>query len=648
MQKLLRKTPFALLIILGLTFFTYTNILNNQFVWDDFEFIVQWETPRDLTNISEFLKSATPPGHEGVYRPIRTLLYGIAMNAFGNENPFLYHLQGIVIHLSITTLCFFIVKKVTDNVLMAFLTALLFGLHPIHVENVSFATANFDLYGVLSMFASYLLYLHSERGKKKVQITLSLIFAFIALFTYELTLPLIVLILMADVFFVSGKDFKQTIPIYGLFIIPTALYFFIRFVVIQVPTRSGFLLDSFYLTMLTMTKVFLRYVQLLLFPLDLNVIPTIAPGITALKAEPDAAATQGLVEIQTILAVLIIGGILTALFYLYKRHKIASFALAWILVTMVPFSNVIPVGILFSERYLYIVSFGMCLFIAYWTVFLLEHRKIPNIAKKATVASLVILLGFYFTRTITRNNDWQSSIQLWEHTISRSPDNADMYNNAGIAYSQAGDNEGAIEKFKEAIEINPEDARYHANMALNLWNTGKFYDATSSWKQAHLLDPKNEVYAVNAGKAYLSLKQEKEAIRILSSTQFDAYTTQAQGILGEAYFKIGRFDLAEKSFKKSIEVDPNYAEGYSGLASIFMVKKDYKTAQQLLIKSIRLNPKVAPAYHNLALVHITQQKIDQAYAMVNQALALQPDFPEAQQLKESIERFLKARQSSAQ
>lgn len=646
-MKLLQKTPFALLIILGLTFFAYFNILNNQFVWDDYEFIIQWETPRNFSNFPEFLKGVTPPGHEGVYRPIRAMLYSVAMNFFGTQNPFPYHLQGLLIHLLVTSVVFFIVKKLTDNSLLSFITALLFGLHPIHIENVSFATANFDLFGLLFMFGAYLLYLVSERGKSKLLLILSLFFAFLALFTYELSLPLIILIIMADFFFhKKHKNTKHSLPLYGLFLIPTALYFFIRFVVVHVPGRSGFMLDSFYLTMLTMAKVFLRYIQLLIFPLDLNVIPTIAPGITALRAKSAAAENQSIFEIQTILAVFILIGIIVSIILLYKRHKIASFALVWILVTMLPFSNIVPVGILFSERYLYAVSFGLCLFISYWIVFIFEHKNIASLAKKATIGMLLILLGFYFVRTVTRNNDWQNSITLWEQTISRSPENPDMYNNAGIAYSQAGDNNGAIQKFQEAIKLNNKDARYYANMALNLWNSGRFYEAMSAWEEAHRLDPKKEVYSINLGKGYLSLKKESAAIKILTETKFKEYDYQVYSMLGEAYFKIGRFDLAESNFAESIKIKPDFAEAYSGLASVYMVKKDYKKAQQLLTTSIRLNSHFAPSYHNLALIYVTRQEYNQALAMVNQALNLQPNFPEAQQLKESITRFLKARKPS--
>jgi len=645
-MKLL-KTHYALLILLSLTFLAYAAILNNQFVWDDFEFIVQWETPRNLQNFPEFLKGVTPPGHEGVYRPIRTILYSIAIHIFGIENPFPYHLQGLLLHLGITTVIYFIVKKLSNNPLLSLLTAIIFGLHPIHTENIAFATANFDLYGILFMFASYLLYLYSERGKKRIQLVCALVFAFLAIFTNELTLPLIVFIFITDFLLTSKSTVKKTLPIYGLFLLPTILYFFIRFILVDIPTRTGFLVDSFFFTMLTMTKVFLRYIILLILPLDLNVIPTIAPGITSLEAEESAVFSQSVFEAQSIITILIIVGLIASIVFLYKSHKIASFALLWIVVAMLPFSNIIPVGILFSERYLYIASFGVCLFAAYWFVYVVEHKNIPTVIKNVTLGLLIILLSFYFIRTVLRNNDWQNSVVLWEQTISQSPNNADMYNNAGIAYSQAGENERAIEKFRKAIEIHPNDARYHANMALSLWNSGQFYEALSAWEEANRIDPNNETYANNLAKGYLALEQEEAAIKTLTSTEFNEYAYQAYTMLGEAYFKVGAYDKSEESFRKSIKLNSTYAEAYGGLASIYMVKKDTEVAKDLLIKTIRLNPEFAPAYHNLALIYLSRQEIEQAHAMVNQALSLQPHFPEAQQLKENIERFLETRENRA-
>lgn len=639
---MIKKPWFQLLIVILLTFAAYINILNNGFVWDDYEFIVQWELPRSFSNLPEFLKGATPPGHEGVYRPVRNILYAFSFYLFEAQNPLFYHLQGIVLHSLITLLVFFVTKRLTKNHMLSILTALIFGIHPIHTESVSFATVNFDLYGIGFMFISYFLYLKSKKGKNKKFLIFSLIFATLSLFSYELSLPLLLLIISTDflLFQHNLRPLKKNL-VYLLYLIPTAFYFFVRFIILEIPTRTGFLVDSFYYTMLTMTKVFLRYATLLLLPLDLNVIPTISPGITALKADYSAVKSQELINLYSITASILVLIIVFLIFFLRKRHKIASFSLAWMILAFLPFSNIIPAGILFSERYLYVVSFGMSLFIAYWFVYLFESENISSLGKKIVLILLITLLTFYFLRTVTRNNDWENSISLWQNTISRSPDNADMYNNLGIAYSQNEEFNKAIDSFKKAIKLNPYDARYFGNAALNYNNIKQSFNATYYWEKAYSLDPQNEVYAINLAKAYYDNKKDIQALKILMNTRFNKLIYEAHFLTGDIYFNNKNIDKAEEEFKKSIIQKKDYYVAYNGLGSVYLVKKDLPRAESNFKRAISINPNFPPSYNNLALLYVAKGEYELALKTVKQALLLQPDFAEAKRLNDDLENLIK-------
>lgn len=264
----------------------YLTIIQNDFVWDDFEFILQWETIRSFDNIPKLLLGETPPVHGGVYRPVRSIFYLFNFALFG-QNPTLYHLNGIIFHLISVLFVFAIVRKMIPDKTIAFFAAILFGLHPAHTAVVAFITANFDFYGVIFFFAAFYFYISSD-GKKGKRLSLSYILATFAYFGNEITMSYPFLILLYDFTLRPDRKKEDKKIFVRNFLIALGIVFlnlFLRFGILKIGLRTGPLTDSFYFTMLTMAKAFLRYIYLAFIPIDFNVVPTFLPGVTAFDAE---------------------------------------------------------------------------------------------------------------------------------------------------------------------------------------------------------------------------------------------------------------------------------------------------------------------------------------------------------------------------
>src|SRR3990167_2775376 len=203
--RLLFNTKFQLTIIILLTVGVYANTLGNQLVWDDKTF-ASWQQTESFANLPYFLKGNLPGPHQGDYRLFKGIILTFDKVVFGNS-LFVFHLQALLIHLSVTLLIYLVTLKILQKAQdgknaapVAFLTALLFGVHPVHTEAVTFITSSTDIIGIAFLFLSFYFYIKApdEYRSKKRNLALSGIFALLAFAAYEVTFVLPGLFMLYD------------------------------------------------------------------------------------------------------------------------------------------------------------------------------------------------------------------------------------------------------------------------------------------------------------------------------------------------------------------------------------------------------------------------------------------------------------------
>src|SRR3989344_1516695 len=173
--KLLTSLKVQLLIISILTGFSFSNIFQNQFATDDIGYFYNWQIPKHFENIPKiFTQDSVPLDEKGVYRPVKALAIMVVYKVWG-LNVVGYHLVGLMVHLLCTVLVYLITLEIIQNVryrefskekpkfkgqnynsklksekksiihntysIIPFITALLFGVHPIHTEAITFILA---------------------------------------------------------------------------------------------------------------------------------------------------------------------------------------------------------------------------------------------------------------------------------------------------------------------------------------------------------------------------------------------------------------------------------------------------------------------------------------------------------------------------
>jgi tetratricopeptide (TPR) repeat protein len=581
-------------------------------VWDDNDFIVDWNEIRSLRNIPLFFKGAVPFGHQGVYRPVRSVLYALSYKLWG-LNPSGYHFQAILAHLTCTLLIYFIVSEITKKNLIAFMSALIFGVHPIHTEAVTLITASFDTIGIALFLASFYLYLKSQsnQGKTNKLAIASVILALFAFFTYELTLTLPLLIVLYDLCFkkIEKNNMSKSLKAYSPYFIGLLFYIFVRFFILDITSRGTYLAGSFYLTMLTMTKSFLKYFLITLFPINLNVNHRISEGILSLvhaDLNEQAILAQSIFNLNILFSIIVLIGLLIIAVKSFKKYPIISFCIGWFFIGLAPVSNIIPRIALLAEKYTYIPSFGLCLLLSslIYNSFRLSPDKYKKHIKTVLTLLFVFIILSYSTLTISRNADWKDEFTIWSKTAEQTPGSSLAHNNLGLAYLARGERDLAVKEYNRAIELNSNYAEAYVNIG-NIYIQEKEFDlAIEEFKKAIQAKPTLAEAHNNLGNAYNEKKQFDLAIEeYKKAIQINPNYVRAHNHLGAAYAKKGETDLAIDSYKKTLEINPNHAKTHNNLGVLYSAKGKTDLAIEEFKKAIQINPDYTKAKENLAKIY---------------------------------------------
>lgn len=629
-----------LIIIILITSLVYLNTFQNQFVWDDKDFILGWEETRTLKNMPIFLKGAVPLGHEGVHRPLRGVYYALSYQLWGT-NPVGYHFQALLVHLICTILVYLITLQITKKSIIAFMTSLLFGIHPIHTNAITFVTSSFDQIGIVLFLASCYLYLKSTRDLKlnKLSYTFSVIFAIFAFFSYELTLTLPLVLLLFDFYFriVKKEDRIKKIKIYSPYFLSAGIYVFIRFFILDMIARGQYLCGSFYITMLAMSKAFIKEILLVIVPIKLTIYHTISKGIYAYsnsELSKELICSQSIFNLNILFSIIVILTLLVLIVKLYKNHKIFSFCIAWFFVTLLPVSNIIPIQTLLDEDFLYLPSFAFCLgfsFLIYYFYRQFSEKDKMKYAKNGLMIFFILTILFYSSLTISRNTDWKDELSLWSKTAEYTPGSALAHNNLGLAYVGKDRIDLAVQEYEKALEINPGYSRANNNLGLIYLGQGEIDLAIEEFKKAIESSPAFAKAYNNLGNVYsqkneldLAVEQYKMALII------NPYYSKAHNNLAIIYTKQNKIDLAIQEYQKTISLKPSHYKAHSNLGLLYGMKGNIDLAIAEQKKALTINPNYAKAHYNLGIFYEQQGKLDLAAAHFKKALAIDPDYTKAQ------------------
>jgi Tfp pilus assembly protein PilF len=530
------KRPYILISLISFTvylrslFFGFTYFDDNVLILDNLFF---------LRNISNFFRSFTTEvfhilhSSAAYYRPMLTISYMLDAQISG-EGPFMYHFTSILIHIIVSNLLFVFLKKLKISESLAFIFALVFAVHPVLAQAVSWVPGRND--SLLALFALlcfiYLINYYQEESFKNYFFYL-LFFTF-CLFTKESAVLIPILSLFLGIIVVKKKALFSAFSslFIGWFFIGV-VWFFLRSIALsgnpleygsQGAVKSVF--DN-------LSAVFL-YLGKAVFPVNLSVLPTLQ----------DSTLVYGY-----------IASFLTVLALILSKKKnclMIAFGTFWFFAFLLPAfirPNLSYVAYFLEHRvYLSIVG----LFIVFSEITFLKKADLNS---KATALAVFLLVSILSAVNFFHNTSFKDRLTFWKQAVLTSPSHPLAHKNLGAMYYLDGRFDEAESEFKKSAAINPTEPMIHNNLGLIYFKKGDYASAEAEYKKELEYYPSYD---------------------------------NALSNLGLLYYQKGEKDKAAAYWLETIKVNPDHKEALRALAVYYLNDaKDNDKAQYYHTEAVK-------------------------------------------------------------
>ena len=651
-SKLHHLLYISLILIISIAI--YSNTLKNGFVYDDRFTIVENIFIKDWKNLPElFSKTYFSRSGEETYRPIVTLTYFIDYSLWGLK-PFGYHLTNLLIHSANVVLVYLFALLLLNNPLnplllrgnrwIAFLTALLFSIHPIQAEAVNAISFREDLLAVFFLLPSFILYIKLKAQRLKFKAfsfqlsAISYVLYLLALLSKEMAVTFPLLLTGYHLCFTQDKNLishrgteaqRTTTPFFNHisgYVVVTLIYLFLYLVPFSNPKPEIRLHPDFLTRLLTLPKIIVQYLWLIIAPYELN-------------AEHIVRFSKSLIEPSTLFSILILIGLGIGVSLLAKNYKRDVFGVWWFFVSLLPVLNIIPIGNIMAERYMYLPFVGVSIFFSIWLVScyhtlrgnkFLARGQIPSVGTRGLIAITTVSVLLLGIRTHLRNMDWKDGLTLWSKTIIASPESARAHNNLGFLYEELGWIDDAIKEYMAALNLNSDLLLTYINLGNIYVKQGRLDEAIKEYLTALKIKPDDAEIHNNLGLAYAIQGDMDKAIHEFKITlKLKPDYVDARNNLGNAYKEKGFIDEAIKEYLIALKLNPDYVDAHLNLGNAYKEKGFIDEAIKEYLIALRLKPDLAGSHYNLGTAYHEQGLVDEGIKEYLTALRLKPDYIDA-------------------
>jgi Flp pilus assembly protein TadD len=493
--------------------------------------------------------------HECNWHPLTWLSLMLDVELWG-LHPAGFHLVNLALHIANVLLLFFVLRRLTGCDYRSAFVAMLFAIHPLHVESVAWVAERKDVLSTLFWFLTMHAYVSYVRRPSVPRYGATLAAFATGLLCKPMLVTLPVVLLLVD-FWPMGRLTRRTAR---------------RLVVEKLP----FLLLSVASSMITVIaqKQGGAVARLIEYPLSVRVENAVVSTIGYLGKAlwPVRLAVfyphpggklpfLGVAVCGTLVVVLTVLAFRSA-----KSHPYATFGWLWYLVTLLPVIGMIQVGRqAMADRYTYVPLVGPFVAVC-WGV----PDLAPGWARRwrwalltALGGAVVLALGL---RAHAQVAYWRDSITLFEHALAVTTDNADAHSNLGRAYLARGELDLALRHGREVVRIDPSAPDGHFNLGVLLEQAGKVDEAIAAYRDAIRVAPRLASAHLNLGIVLAGQGRMEEAEQELrEAVGGQPNSVAARNNLGAVLAKRGAIDESIEHFEEAVRLDPGHVNARRNL-----------------------------------------------------------------------------------
>lgn len=447
--------------------------LRNGFAYDDLPMIVDNARVTTLSPPWVYLGQSYWPGG-GLYRPLTVWLLALLWHA-GAGAPWPFHSVNIALHASVTGLVYLLARRALAPP-WAGLAAMLFAVHPVHVEAVANAVGISELVCTGLVLASVVVAMRGVTNGFTPSLRLGVIaLGMLAAVSKEqgFVTPALLLVAAGLVGQPRGaSSVRRVAPVVGALVVLLLALMLPRAAVLGGFTGHDPVAPLQGLAPWTRALVSLgtvpEWVRLLFWPARLS-FDYSPPGFSVASA----------IGVVHVLAVLVLVACFSLAWACRERAPTITLGIAWAAIALLPISNLIlPTGVLLAERTLYLASVGAVLALA-GVAEMLWRRWPSTAAHRVALAAIATILLAGAARSLGRAGTWRDNDALFSQAGVEAANSYRAHRLRATHLDRQGRLGDAEREYRRSIALWGHDAKAYEDLAILLHREGRVAEATS-------------------------------------------------------------------------------------------------------------------------------------------------------------------------
>ena len=554
----------------------------------------------------------------GTSRPLVQL--SLALNwAVGGTSVVGYHVVNLVVHVLASLVLYGIAARTLRGTGMALAIALVWALHPLQTESVTYVVQRAEsLMALCYLLTLYLVVRGADTKAPTAWYAAAIAACALGILCKPVMVTAPIVVLLFDRAFLAGSfggAWRARRGLYvGLFATWAILVALLAGQEHESAATAGFAMRDVSLAEFARSQpgVVLRYLQLVVWP----------HGLVLDYGWPPAQGFAG-VAAPT---VALFGGVAALLFAFRRQPKLAFLVLAFVLILW-PSSSVVPIRDLAFEHRMYLPLAPLVALLVVGASAAIARTGLPPAsAHRVAVGATVLVATALGALTLGRNHDYRSTVAMWSDVTTKRPDNVRAWSNLAQAFMAEERVDESTAAARTALRIDPSYAEAHVHLGRALASRGAYRAAEAEYAEALRLKPDSSEAHNNWGATLADQKRYaeaephyREALRLRPSYP------EAMNNLAVAVMQRGAYDEAAALYHEAIRLSPDYAEPYSNLGNLYARQGRNADAVEQYRQALARKPGSAEVHFNLALALAGLGRRAEAEAHVRDALRIRPD-----------------------
>ena len=565
------------------TYVVFCGTLSNYFVHDDIPQVLENPFLRNLGMWTRIFTGSVwsfrgPAQHDNMYRPLQFITYWVLYRLEG-PNPVIFHLFLLLFYAASVWLVFHLACELLPNSLVAFVGALLWALHPLHVETAAWISALPDLGAAFFYLLGFLLFVRTERSVDRPVCRHILAAAgfFPALFFKEMALSFPLLILAYWFFFPGKHSWKSRSLYWMIYAGAVVVYSAIRIAVLGRFSEAPHLFQASWRMGAGAVSLLGQHAKLFFWPVHLSMFRSFNLATSLHSPWPEVSLLA-----------------LVAALFLRKREPMVGFLVIWWGVTLLPCLDVRQVSSAVADRFSLLPTVGPCLVLAYLALDCLPRHVARRQTTPALVLAVGVLMALWIVQDVRSVRHWHDNVSLWDQAYLAAPDSSVAHMLRGALLQQRdGKLDAAAQEYQLALKLNQASERPLPGITAECYvmlgqvanMQGRVQEGVSDYNQALRAVPGYSLAYKALGIVYFPRGDYAQAkVYFQRAVELDPQEEESRFYLGTCYLKLGEPRQAAAQFRAAREVDSTYIQAYEAEARALEAAGD--TAEAARVRAL--------------------------------------------------------------